>query len=87
MYARGEGVGLADMGLTNVDDLCAALRRDGYDFLIVDLSEIGSYLPDVNRDALDARLEPVVTASKEWQANDGEVVIYKVTGGARFRAG
>ena len=78
LYARGTGQDLAGDALKTADDLCEALRRGGSDFFVADLSEIGDFLPGVTRENLDARLDPVLTESKVWQAADGEVVVYRV---------
>lgn len=79
-YAAGHGEDFTYEGIENVGALADAVCEGGFDFLVVDLSQIADAVEGADEDTLAAHFEPVLRESKRWRADDGNLVIYRVVG-------
>jgi len=82
-YAQGVGEDFTYRGIDSVPALADAVREGGFDFLVVDLSQITNAIETADEDALADYFRPVLRVSKRWRADDGKLVIYRVAGRPR----
>lgn len=85
-YARGHAEDFTYKGVESVAALAHAVREGGFDFLVVDLSQIGDAVKGADEDALAQYFRPVLRVSKRWRADDGKLVIYRSAGRPRSRS-